>query len=89
MSFEIEPRQILYNRSGILSDTTSLNRGIAEQFMRVSDLRRDIVIIDSDKKPARSTVAVGSDVLAWRSIVPQPEVNPSLQALAYPPTTGG
>lgn len=74
MSFEIEPRQILYNRTGILSDTASLNRGIAEQFMRVSDLRRDIVIIDSDKKPERSTVAVGSDVLAWRSIVPLGEL---------------
>lgn len=72
--FDLEPRHFVYNKTGNLSQTTALNQELADQFIRVSDLRRDIIIEDSDKKPEGTTVAVGSDVLAWRSIVPLKEL---------------
>lgn len=75
LMFEIEPKQLIYNRTGNLSQTTVLNREIAEKFMRVSDLRFNVAILDSDKRPERATaVSVGSDILAWRSIVPFSEL---------------
>ncbi len=67
---DIEPREVIYNRTGILSQTTEVNQKVAQQFMAASGLRRDVLIVDSDREPEKSTVAVGSDVLAWRSIVP-------------------
>ena len=74
MKYDLEPREIFYNRTGNLSQATALDKKLAEQFMRVSDLRLDVVITDSDKKPEQSTVAVGSDVLAWRTVVPLNEL---------------
>lgn len=68
--YEIEPREIFYTRTGNLSQTTTLNKSLAEEFMRVSDLRLDVVITDSDKMPERSGVRVGSDILAWKSVAP-------------------
>ncbi|MBI2338289.1 hypothetical protein HYU95_03845 [Candidatus Daviesbacteria bacterium] len=72
--FELEPRQFIYNRTGNLAQTTTLDQELAGLFMRISDLRRDVVIVDSDKKPEKSAVAVGADVLAWRSIAPLSEL---------------
>lgn len=74
MSIDLEPRQIFYNRTGNLSQTTTLNKELAEQFMRASDLRLDVVIEDSDKRPEQNTVSVGSDILAWRAIAPLSEL---------------
>lgn len=42
--------------------------------MRTSDLRLDVVILDSDKKPERTAVSVGSDILAWRAAAPLSEL---------------
>lgn len=74
MKIDVEPRQILYQRTGNLSETTAVNQEVAERFMHVSDLRRHIVIVDSDKKPEGNAIAVGSDVLAWRRISPLSEL---------------
>lgn len=69
---EVEPpyRIIIYNRTGNLAKETRLDQAKADQFMRVADMRRTIEIVDSDALPQRSAVAVGSDVLAFRSIEP-------------------
>ncbi len=69
MRYDIEPREMFYNRTGQLSQITGLNKEVAEQFMQITDLRRDIIIEDSGKEPAKDDVAVGSDVLAWRSML--------------------
>lgn len=53
---------------------TTLNKEVARQFMRVSDLRLNVVIEDSDKRPERTAVSVGSDILAWRAITPLSEL---------------
>ncbi|MEK7182614.1 MAG: hypothetical protein AAB694_00440 [Patescibacteria group bacterium] len=47
---EREPRIVL-NRTGNLSEITQLNEEIADGFMKRTDMRRDIVIVDSDRKP--------------------------------------
>lgn len=70
MNLDFEPRQIFNKRTGNLSQTTTLNNEVIADFMRVSDLRLDVVIEDSDKMPERNAVSVGSDILAWRSIAP-------------------
>lgn len=74
MKIDIEPREIFYQRTGNLSQETAVNKEVVEQFMRIGDLRRDIVIVDSDKKPEASAVRVGSDVLAWQSFAPLSEL---------------
>lgn len=56
-------RGIFYNRAGILSTTTQVDQVKADQFMRVADMRRDIIFTDSDQKPERNAVAVSSDTL--------------------------
>lgn len=72
---DIEPRQLIYNRTGNLSQTTALDQELADQFMHASDLRLDVVIMDSDRKPKQATVSVGSDILAWRSIASLSELS--------------
>jgi len=69
---EPEPpyRQIINRRSGNLSSTTKLNKPVADEFMERTDMRRWIIVEDSDKLSEASAVAVGSDVLAWRAIKP-------------------
>lgn len=62
--------QIILARGGNLSITTHLDQGKADQFIKASDMRRPIKIIDSDVAPEPESVRVGSDVLAWRSIQP-------------------
>lgn len=62
--------QVILDRTGSLSQVTTLNREVADEFMRRGDMRRDVFIIDSDKRPEGDTVAVGGDVLAWRVIEP-------------------
>lgn len=74
MIYDLEPRQFVYNRTGNLAATTTVNEEAAEKFMRVSDLRRDIVIVDSGKKPEANTVAVKSDTLAFRAVAPISEL---------------
>lgn len=64
------PAQIIYNRTGNLSTTTKLNQKVADEFMGRGDMRRDILIVDSDVKPETNTIAVGSDTLAFRAIEP-------------------
>lgn len=72
--FELEPKRFLYNRTGIMSETTAVNDEVATRFMKVSDLRRHIVIVDSGKEPEKNAVAVSSDTLAWRSVAPISEL---------------
>ncbi|MDP3987923.1 MAG: hypothetical protein Q8P80_02155 [Candidatus Levybacteria bacterium] len=69
---EKEPpyRRIILNRSGNLSNTTKLDQETADDYMRVSDMRKDIIIVDSEKIPERQAVRVGSDTLAFRAIEP-------------------
>lgn len=43
------PKEIYYNRNGYLAQETSLNPKIARGFMEVSDIRRNIMIVDSPK----------------------------------------
>lgn len=66
--------EFIYNRTGNLSQTTALNESLAERFVREGDIRRNIVIVDSDKKPEGQSVSVGDDILAWRSIAPLNEL---------------
>lgn len=68
MERERPERRMIYNRSGNLAIATHLDEEKADGFMRRADMRNDIVIIDSDKKPEGSTVGVGQDTLAWRMI---------------------
>ncbi len=63
-------KTIINNRAGVLSQDTRLDQDRADQFMRVTDMRRNIVIVDSAQRPKRDAVAVGSDVLAFRAIEP-------------------
>lgn len=63
-------RKIVYNRTGNLATTTQLNEQAAEKFMRRADMRRDIIIVDSDQRPQRTAVAVSSDTLAMRGVPP-------------------
>lgn len=74
MIYDLEPREFIYNRTGNLSTTTEVDEEIAAKFMRVSDLRRDIVIVDSGKEPETNTVSVNSDTLAWRTVAPLSEL---------------
>lgn len=74
MIYDLESRQFVYNRTGILATTTVVNEEVATEFMRVSDLRRDIVVVDSGKKPEANTVAVKSDTLAFRIVAPLSEL---------------
>ena len=74
MKYDIEPREIFYSRTGNLSQVTTLDKELADRFMDAADLRLDVLITDSGKKPEQSTVTVGSDVLAWRTIVPLGEL---------------
>lgn len=71
-SKEVRPpyRTILYNRNGNLATETALDQEKADQFMRISDMRRDIYILDSEEPPQRSEVMVGSDILAFKAIEP-------------------
>lgn len=73
---DIEPRQFVYARTGNLSQTTCVDQELADKFMRISDLRRDIIIRDSNKKPDGAAVAVSSSTLAWRwrSVAPISEL---------------
>lgn len=69
---EREPRIVL-NRAGNLSQTTQLNEEIADGFMKRSDMRRDIVIVDSDRKPeveGVDEVVVGHGLLGLRGFRP-------------------
>lgn len=66
--------EFIYNRTGNLSQTTTLNESLAERFMSEGDIRRNIVVVDSDKKPEGQSVSVGDDILAWRSIAPLSEL---------------
>ncbi|MFA5933323.1 MAG: hypothetical protein WCV81_03630 [Microgenomates group bacterium] len=74
MAIDTEPKEFIYNRTGNLSQTTALNTALAERFMREADIRRNILIVDSDKKPDGQSVSVGDDILAWRSIAPLTEL---------------
>lgn len=74
MSYDLEPRQFIYNRTGNLSTVTEVNKPITTEFMRVADLRRNITIVDSDKKPDANVVSVNSETLAWRAIAPLSEL---------------
>lgn len=62
--------EIIYNRGGNLAAVTQLDGGKAYEYMRRTDMRRWIIIADSDEKPQGQATQVGSDVLAWRRIVP-------------------
>lgn len=62
--------RITYNRTGNLSTTTGINEKVADGFMSLADMRRDFVVVDSDKPPERQAVQVGSDVLAFRATEP-------------------
>lgn len=64
---EMPHHRIIYNRSGNLA-TTQLDQEKADRFMRVADMRRDIVIVDSDTPPERNYVSVSSDTLAFRLV---------------------
>ncbi|MBI2029795.1 hypothetical protein HYT02_05235 [Candidatus Gottesmanbacteria bacterium] len=61
----LPPRQIIYQRSGNLAKTTQLDIPTADRFMQVSDMRRDIVIVDSDKSAEYEEVNIGDDTLAF------------------------
>ncbi|MDD2823292.1 MAG: hypothetical protein PHQ59_04420 [Candidatus Daviesbacteria bacterium] len=74
MTYDLEPRSFVYNRTGNLSKSTTLNTTIAEKFMKEADIRRDIIILDSGKEPERQSVSVGDDILAWRTIAPITEL---------------
>lgn len=58
--------EILYQRGGTLSQTTQLNEECAQGFMSTADMRHDIRITDSDKKPEYNSFPVSSDTLAAR-----------------------
>ena len=67
---ELPPHSIIYNRNGNLANTTQLNQERADRFMLMTDLRRDVVIVDSDAPPERNAVAVSSNTLAFRLVEP-------------------
>lgn len=64
------PSAIVYARTGNLATTTQLDQERAQGFVKLADLRRSIVITDSDVEPESDVVAVGLDTLAWRRIAP-------------------
>lgn len=64
------PFQVIYNRTGNLSQTTKLNKEKADDFMKVSDMRRHILIVDTDVQLKKDAVSVSSDTLAFRFIEP-------------------
>ena len=64
------PHRMIYSRSGNLAVTTQLDQKKADDFMRKADIRRDIVIVDSDTPAENNAMPVSSDTLAFRLIEP-------------------
>lgn len=62
--------RITYKRSGNLATVTKLDQEKADEFMFRADMRRDMVIVDSDKPVQKEAVNVSSDTLAFRAIEP-------------------
>lgn len=63
-------RSMVYNRHGNLAYVTELNMPLAERYMSLTDMRRHIIITDSDKRPESQTTKVSSDTLAFKSVEP-------------------
>ncbi|MDO8639335.1 MAG: hypothetical protein Q7R53_00280 [bacterium] len=62
--------RIIYERTGNLSTTTQLDQDKADKFMLASDMRRNILVVDSDVRKETEVVSVSSDILAFRAIEP-------------------
>lgn len=62
--------EMFYNRTGKLSQTTELDRDLAQRFMKTAAMQRSIVISDSNRRPEVNVVSVGGDTLAWRAVDP-------------------
>lgn len=62
--------KIIYNRGGNLSAVIQLDQEKADKFMKVADMRRDIVITDSDTPSEQSPVPVSTNTLAFCLIEP-------------------
>lgn len=71
---------ILYNRGGYLSEFTTLNIQKAAKFLRISDMRRDIVVVDSSDHPNIEHTRVGNDILAMKALE-----TPHLPAILFKP----
>lgn len=75
---------IIYGRTGKLSQYTTINKELAEGFMNVANMRRNIYVRDSERRPDSKTVLVGSDTLAGVAADPIRELGERLSGFFNP-----